>query len=92
MPTAGAGPGGAVSGRINEIAISPANNQLILVAGGTGGIWRSTNGGTSFAPVSDNQVDLAVGMMAFAPSNSNIVYAGMGDSDGLFRFRSAQVF
>ncbi|MCW5960536.1 MAG: hypothetical protein KIS76_10275 [Pyrinomonadaceae bacterium] len=81
MPTAGAGPGGAVSGRINEIAISPANNQLILVAGGTGGVWRSTNGGTSFSPVSDNQVDLAVGSIAFAPSDPNIVYAGMGDGD-----------
>ena len=75
------GPGGAVSGRINEIAISPANTQIILVAGSTGGIWRSANGGTTFAPVSDSQVDLAVGAIAFAPSDPNIVYAGMGDND-----------
>jgi hypothetical protein len=30
-------------------------------------------------PVSDNHIDLAVGSIAFAPSNPNIVYAGMGD-------------
>ena len=80
-PTAGAGPGGAVSGRINAIAVSPTNTQLILVAGGTGGIWRSTNGGTTFVPVTDTLVDMAVGTIAFAPSDPNIVYAGLGDSD-----------
>ncbi|MBP9109482.1 MAG: hypothetical protein KBF83_07990 [Pyrinomonadaceae bacterium] len=80
-PTSGNGPGGVVSGRINAIAISPANTQLILVAGATGGIWRSTNGGTTFVPVTDSLVDLAVGTIAFAPSDPNIVYAGLGDSD-----------
>jgi photosystem II stability/assembly factor-like uncharacterized protein len=83
-PTAGNGPGGAVSGRINSIAVSPTNTQLILVAGGTGGIWRSTNGGTTFVPVTDSLVDVAVGTIAFAPSNSNIVYAGLGDSDNSY--------
>ena len=73
--------GGFTSGRINAIAVSPPNNQIVLIASATGGIWRSTNGGTTFAPVSDSQVDLAVGTIAFAPSNSNIVYAGMGDND-----------
>lgn len=67
------------SGRINSIAVSPVNPQLVLVGGSTGGIWRSTDGGASFTPVSDAQVDLAVGAIAFAPSDPNIVYAGMGD-------------
>src|SRR5207253_6381536 len=48
--------------------------------GATGGIWRSTDGGASFAAVSDDQVDLAVGSLAFARSNPAIVFAGMGDS------------
>ena len=83
LPTTSAFPnnGGFTSGRINAIAVSPANNQIVLVGSATGGIWRSTNGGTTFVPVSDNQVDLAVGSIAFAPSNPNIVYAGMGDND-----------
>ncbi|HEX4899052.1 MAG TPA: hypothetical protein VFV61_00890, partial [Pyrinomonadaceae bacterium] len=67
------------SGRINAIAVSPANAQLILVGASTGGIWRSIDGGATFTPVSDAQVDLAVGAIAFSPSNPNIVYAGMGD-------------
>jgi photosystem II stability/assembly factor-like uncharacterized protein len=67
------------SGRINAVAVSPANSQIVLVGSATGGIWRSTDGGTNFVPVSDTQVDIAVGSIVFAQSDPNIVYAGMGD-------------
>ena len=70
---------GVTSGRINAVAVSPANPNLILVGAATGGVWRSVDGGANFAPASDNHIDLAVGSIAFAPSNPNIVYAGMGD-------------
>ncbi|HEY6331580.1 MAG TPA: hypothetical protein VI756_19805 [Blastocatellia bacterium] len=70
------------SGRINSIAICPANTQIILVGGSTGGVWRSTDGAATFAPMTDNQVDLAVGSVQFAPSDSSIAYAGMGDPYG----------
>ena len=70
---------GVTSGRINTIAVSPADANIVLIGGATGGVWRSTNGGTTFAPMTDSQVDLAVGSISFAPSNPNIVYAGMGD-------------
>lgn len=73
---------GVTSGRINAIAISPANSSLVLIGSATGGIFRSTDGGNSFIPVSDNQVDLAVGSIAFSKSNPRIVYAGMGDPKG----------
>jgi photosystem II stability/assembly factor-like uncharacterized protein len=72
---------GQTSGRINAVAVSPSNPQLILVGASTGGVWRSTDGGQTFAPASDDQVDLAVGAIAFAPSDSSTVYAGMGDND-----------
>jgi len=70
---------GKTSGRINAVAISPADSQLILVGAATGGVFRSTNGGATFAPASDDQADLAVGAIAFSKSNPQIVYAGMGD-------------
>lgn len=75
---------GPLSGRINSIAVAPNNAQLILIGGATGGIWRSTDGGRSFVPVSDNHVDLAVGSIAFSQSDPNIVYAGMGDAHGFY--------
>jgi hypothetical protein len=80
---------GDASGRINWIAVHPTINNIVLLGTATGGIWRSTNalaadGQVVFTPVSDNQVDLAVGSIAFAPSNPNIVYAAMGDRDNAY--------
>ena len=71
---------GNTSGRINAIAVSPADARLVLAGSSTGGIWRSTDSGATFIPASDNQVDLAVGSLAFAWNKPAIVYAGMGDS------------
>ncbi|HLG17571.1 MAG TPA: hypothetical protein VJH03_24215 [Blastocatellia bacterium] len=71
---------GLTSGRVNAVAVSPADSQTVLAGSSTGGIWRSSNGGASFVPVSDDQVDLAVGSLAFSKSNPSIVYAGMGDT------------
>ncbi|MGI8788242.1 MAG: hypothetical protein ACR2HG_10825 [Pyrinomonadaceae bacterium] len=80
---------GDSSGRINAIAIHPNTPNTVLLGTATGGVWRSTNaladvnGATPpvFTPVSDSQVDLAVGSIAFAPSDPTVVYAGMGDID-----------
>lgn len=83
-PTTSAFPNnwGLTSGRINAVAVSPSNANLVLIGAATGGVWRSTDGGATFNATSDSQVDLAVGSIAFAPSNNSIVYAGMGDVDG----------
>jgi photosystem II stability/assembly factor-like uncharacterized protein len=70
---------GLTSGRVNSVAVSPSNSRLVLAGSATGGIWRSTDGGANFVPVSDDQVDLAVGSIAFSKSNPSIAYAGMGD-------------
>lgn len=65
------------NGRVTAIAVSPADPNLILIGASGGGILRSTNGGATFVPVTDDQADLSVGDLAFA--NDHIVYAGMGD-------------
>ena len=73
---------GLTSGRVNAVAVSPANSSLVVIGSSTGGIWRSTDRGDSFAPVSDDQVDLEVGSIAFSKSSPSIAYAGMGDTKG----------
>ncbi|MFY9608699.1 MAG: hypothetical protein WAU45_08815 [Blastocatellia bacterium] len=71
---------GLTSGRVNAVAVSPGNPRVVIAGSSTGGIWRSSNDGNSFVPVTDNQVDLAVGSIAFSRSNPSVVYAGMGDT------------
>src|SRR5688500_4457936 len=41
------------TGRVKALAVSPADPQLVLLGASSGGIWRSTNGGASFVPVTD---------------------------------------
>ncbi len=69
---------GAATGRVKAIAISPLDPDIVLAGSSSGGIWRSSDAGRTFAPVSDEHADLAVGAIAFAPSAPNIVYAAMG--------------
>lgn len=69
---------GHASGRINALAVSPADPNVVLAGASSGGIWRSTDAGETFHPVSDAHVDLSIGAIAFAPSDPRIVYAAAG--------------
>ena len=47
-----------------------------------GGLWKSTDGGTTWRPVTDGQItSSSVGAVAVAPSNPDIVYIGTGESE-----------
>ena len=70
--------------RTSDIAVpdSPARDHLYTMYVGywTGGLWKSTNNGTTFEPIFDQQNKLAIGDIAIAPSNSQIVWVGTGDA------------
>ncbi len=70
---------GQMSGRTRDIAIDPTNAMRIFLATASGGIWRSTNGGTSWTPLTDTQDSLAASAVAIDPSNVNTIYAGTGE-------------
>ncbi len=70
--------------RTSMVAVptSPALDHLYTFYAGfwTGGLWKTTNNGTTFAPVFDDQRRLGIGAVTVAPSNSNIVWVGTGDA------------
>lgn len=68
------------AGRINGIAADPTNPNTIFIATAGGGIWKTTNSGNNWTPLTDNQPTLFIGSIAMAPSNPNIIYAGTGDT------------
>jgi len=72
---------GVSSGRVTAIAVNPTNPNTVYVGGAEGGVWKTTNGGTTWTPMTDNQTSLAVGSIALDPNNSNIVYVGTGEED-----------
>ncbi|MCS6928499.1 MAG: hypothetical protein NZM43_03285 [Saprospiraceae bacterium] len=72
------GPGNA-AGRVNTIAIHPQNDNIVLAGFSAGGIFKTTDGGITWRPVTDDHPELAIGHIVYHPHNPNIVYAGTGD-------------
>ncbi|HEX5473845.1 MAG TPA: family 16 glycoside hydrolase [Vicinamibacterales bacterium] len=82
-----------VGGRTRAIAIDPGTPSTMFIGGVGGGIWKSTNGGASWAPVNDFMANLAVSSIIYDPGDSSTMYAGTGEGfyniDGI---RGAGVF
>ncbi len=72
------------TGRITGIAPSPTDPNTIYVAAAGGGVWKTTNGGSTWAALTDNQATLNMGSIALAPSNPSIIYAGTGEASTPF--------
>ena len=49
------------SGRVVGFAVDPENSQHYFVAAASGGVWRTTNDGTSWTPVFDTQGSYSIG-------------------------------
>ncbi|HEX9003341.1 MAG TPA: hypothetical protein VGB07_25765, partial [Blastocatellia bacterium] len=73
-----------VGGWISDIAVpetpEKAHLYTFYAAARHGGVWKTTNNGTTFEPVFDSQNMPAVGALAVAPSNADHVWAGTGDN------------
>jgi hypothetical protein len=73
--------GGNVSGRITGIAADPTNASIIYIAAAGGGVWKTSDGGGRWNPLTDFQATLAMGAIALAPSNPSVLYAGTGEAN-----------
>jgi photosystem II stability/assembly factor-like uncharacterized protein len=70
-----------VSGRVTALAVDPTNASIVYAGGADGGVWKTTNGGTNWTPLTDTQVSLAIGAIAIDPSNHLNIYAGTGEDN-----------
>ncbi|MFN7929482.1 MAG: hypothetical protein U0Y68_16345 [Blastocatellia bacterium] len=81
------GPGN-VGGRTRALLIHPTTPNVMYAAGVAGGVWRTTNGGQSWEPLTDLLANLGVACLAFDPKNPQTIYAGTGE--GFFNQDSLQ--
>src|ERR1051326_8793197 len=72
-------PLGPEGNRVASIIGEPGNPAVIYIGAADGGIWKTTDGGTNWAPIFDNENVSAVGALAMAPSAHDVIWAGTGE-------------
>jgi photosystem II stability/assembly factor-like uncharacterized protein/tetratricopeptide (TPR) repeat protein len=79
-----------ISGRCTDVeGISPRGKQYtIWIGSATGGVWKSTNEGTTFEPVFDEMPSASIGDIAIDPKNPDVVWVGTGEAN-IFRSSNA---
>src|SRR5262245_424547 len=67
-------------GRVTAVAGVPADQQVYYM-GTPGGVWKTTNAGAVWEPVTDGQIGVGtIGAIAVADSNPSVVYVGTGSA------------
>jgi hypothetical protein len=69
------------SGRISDFAVNPDNSSEYYVATSSGGVWKTTNRGTTFTPLFDGQGSYSIGCVTLDPSNPSVVWVGSGENN-----------
>ena len=71
-----------MSGRIADIAIDQTNENVWYVAVGSGGLWKTSNSGTTWTPLTDKESFYSTGCVTIDPHNNNKIWLGTGENVG----------
>ena len=70
-----------MGGRIHDVEVDPRDPATIYIGAAAGGMWKSTNKGTTWTPVFDGQADNTFGDIAIFPGDSKVIWAGTGEQN-----------
>ncbi len=70
-----------MSGRVTDVEGLPSPSRTFYAASAAGGVWKTTNGGTTFKPLFQNERVVSAGDLAIAPSDSMQIWLGTGEED-----------
>jgi len=68
------------NGRVLHVAVNERNPYIFYLAPSTGGVWKTSNNGTTFESVLPAQSMISIGHMALAPSDPDVIWVGTGDA------------
>lgn len=68
-----------MGGRIDDFAVHESNPSTVYAGTASGGLWKTTNAGTTWTPLFDKEAVSSIGDVAIAPSDPQIVWAGTGE-------------
>src|SRR6188474_277979 len=69
------------SGRVDDFAVLESDPTTFYVAMATAGVYKTTNAGTTFTSVFDNEGSGSIGAVAIAPTDANLVWVGTGEGN-----------
>jgi photosystem II stability/assembly factor-like uncharacterized protein len=72
---------GGGNGRVNAVRVHPTNPNIVFACSPAGGVFKSTNSGSSWAAISDDIALLGATDVAFDPTNPDIIYLLTGDGE-----------
>ena len=69
------------SGRVVDFAVNPNDFKEYYVAAAAGGVWKTTNSGTTYRPIFDQMGSYSIGCITIDPNNSNVIWVGTGENN-----------
>lgn len=70
-----------ISGRVADLAVDPSHKSTWYVAAATGGLWKTTNAGTTWNPIFDDQGSYSLGCVTIDPNNPLVIWVGSGENN-----------
>ena len=83
-----------LSGRVNILVVHPAHPATWYAGVASGGVWKTTNAGTTWTPIFQNEGSYSIGDVALDPRDPNVLWVGTGEhnaqrsvgyGDGVYR-------
>src|SRR5437764_5550765 len=87
-----------MGGRIDDFAVVESNPNIVYVGTASGGVWKTTNNGTTWEPIFDKESVSTIGDIAIAASDPSVVWVGTGEpnnrqssswGDGIYKSTNA---
>ena len=72
------------SGQVNALAVDPSNSSVVYLGAAGGGVWKTSDGGQTWIPLTDDQPSLEIGALALDPTNPDTIYDGTAVSNAIW--------
>jgi photosystem II stability/assembly factor-like uncharacterized protein len=80
LPARCLGPGN-MGGRVVDLAVVEGRPATLYVATASGGLWKTTNNGTTWVPAFERESTVSLGAVAVSASNPDVVWVGTGEAN-----------